>query len=437
MAYHACKSDGRYQRLTGATIPPRRLFMVPLIAAAVLGVKQPAGYAEFEPPGPDTFCAENAQTDIFCQLSQVFSEDVLKLPELGDSFVFISNGHFVMGPDGARLAGDIIGGGNKFSVAIDFSGPHPADPGTVDMLLRENCADPNTWIQFTGVSGELVGLPGSSNVDFVDTKWSITKRANDAQFGEGANTHNASPGLFAKINFELVGNPHNIPDLSVGPFAGEVSITLGYAGVDPEMGYLEPSCFPPAEPDLTGTWTGTIDCVGFDAESAFGATPVERFFSTAVLEIGRSTNLLDLGDQYSVRLTREAGDAQSFCAYAPNNPGSITGGQGVLVEQQRQATRVHFRFEGESLKGRELIADGLHGTQTCKWSFTRTSTTPPTVADACSPDWCFENSLRYQCDDNATCGQGPGCDGSMFTCTCADGYVGEGDSIWTPCVLAP
>ncbi len=68
MVYHACKSDGCYHRLTGATILPRRLFMVPLITAAVLGVSQPVAYAEFDPPGPDTYCADNAVTDWLCHL---------------------------------------------------------------------------------------------------------------------------------------------------------------------------------------------------------------------------------------------------------------------------------------------------------------------------------------------------------------------------------
>ncbi|MCH9002284.1 MAG: hypothetical protein IIC02_06895 [Planctomycetes bacterium] len=268
----------------------------------------------------------------------------------------------------------------------------------------------------------MVGLPGSP---YVDTRYAITKRSTDAQLGVGANTHNVLMGLFAEINFELIDNPHNVPDLPVGPFAGELSAVVETPGVT-ASGDVNQSCFPAAEPELTGTWTGTIDCVGFDAESAFGATPVERFFSAAVLEIGRSTNELDVGDEYSVRLTRETGNAQSFCAYAPNNPGSTTGGQGVLVEPQRQATRVYFKFEGETLKARELIANGLHGTQLCKWSFTRTSTTPPTVADACSPSRCYTTDpLIDRCDDNALCGQGPDTFAGEFTCTCADGYIGQ------------
>ena len=433
------KSDGRYDRLTEATILPRRLFLVPLIAAALLGVKQPAAYAEFDPPGPDVFCADNAATDFMCQVSAMFVNDALQLPEVGGQFQFISNGQFVMGTDGARLTGDITGGGNEFSVAIDFTGPNPADPGTVEFLLRSECfVDHNatiaSWIQFAEISGELVGLPGSL---FADTRYAITKRSTSAQFGEGANTHNLLPGLFAKINFELVENPHNVPGLPVGPFAGDVSVS-----VEPGVLYYAeppvfPACFPPTEPDLAGTWTGTIDCVGFDAESAFGATPVERFFSAAELKIGRSDSLLDVGYQYSVRLTRQAGNAQSFCAYAPNNPGSTTGGQGVLVEPQRQSTRVHFRFEGETLKARELIADGLHGTQLCKWNLTRTSTTPPTVTDACSPVRCYTGSPSNQCDDNALCGQAGSCGFSEYGCTCEDGYVGGGD-VWSGgCTPAP
>ena len=111
MAYHACNSDGRYHGLTRATILPRRLFMVPLIAAAVLVGSQPAAHAEFDPPGPDVWCAEKADTDPFCQLSSVFSDDVYKLPELGGSFVFVSGGQFAIGTDEARLTGDITNGG--------------------------------------------------------------------------------------------------------------------------------------------------------------------------------------------------------------------------------------------------------------------------------------------------------------------------------------
>jgi hypothetical protein len=244
-------------------------------------------------------------------------------------------------------------------------------------------------------------------------------------------------GLFAKINFELVDNPHDVPDMPVGPFAGEVGVNLEPGVLDLTDPPIIPECFPPAEPDLTGTWAGTIDCVGFDAEAGPYATPVERFFSAAELKIGRSASLRDVGDQYSVRLTRETGNAQAFCAYAPNNPGSTTGGQGVLVEPHRQATRVYFRFEGETLKARELIANGLHGTQLCKWNFTRTNTTPPTVADACSPAGCYYETANEQCDDNALCGQGIGCFAKPFVCTCLDGYVGQGDSFWTPCELAP
>ena len=434
MVFDASKSDGRYHGLTRATILPRRLFMVPLIAAAMLGVKQPAANADFDPPGPDVFCARNAITYALCQLSSVSVNEAFVLPELGGSFDFyyvLSNAHFVMGTDGARLTGDIreVAGGNKFSVAIDFTGAHPADPDTVDMLIHPACADPNTWIQFTGITGELVGLPGSP---YVDTRYAITKRSNDAQLGLGANTHNVQMGLFAKINFELIDNPHDVPDLPVGPFAGEVSFIIPDAGLDENGVHL--SCFPPAEPDLTGTWTGTIDCVGFDAESAFGATPVERLFSAAVLKIGRSTNALDVGDQYSVRLTREAGNAQSYCAYAPNNPGSTTGGQGGLVEPYRHATRVYFRFEGETLKARELKVDGLDGTQLCKWNFTRASTTPPTVPDACSPPSCYTNSSINQCGDNAICGQGNE-SGDGHTCTCEAGYYWDdwsGDCIPMP-----
>ena len=431
MVLNASKSDGHYHGLTGATILSRRLFMVALIAAAVLGVKQPAAYADFDPPGSDTFCIQNAFTNGLCQLSPTWVSVAFVLPELAGHFGFVGGGgHFAMGTDGARLTGDIFAGGTQFSAAVDMSGrvAPPTSP-ILDGYIRPECwIDTSSWIGFTEISGELVGLPGSP---FAGATYAITGTS-EAQLGIGANTHNIFMGLFARINFELI-DPGAHPDLPVGPFAGEISVEIREPGVD--LSGVRQECFAPAEPDLTGTWTGTIDCVGFDAEVSPAATPVEDFFSTAVLEIGRSTNELDVGDQYSVRLTRRSGDGQSFCAYAPNNPGSTTGGQGVLVEPQRQATRVHFRFEGETLKARELIADGLHGTQTCKWSFTRASTTPPTVADACSPSWCYTNPSIEQCDDNAVCGQGPSFEDWDYTCTCADGYIGDASEGY--CAPAP
>ena len=100
MILNTCKFDGRYHRLAGATIPLRRLFIVPLLAAAVLGVKQPAAYADFDPRGPDVFCARNALTFALCQISSVSVNEAFVLPELGGSFdLKANNAHFVMCTD--------------------------------------------------------------------------------------------------------------------------------------------------------------------------------------------------------------------------------------------------------------------------------------------------------------------------------------------------
>ena len=435
MAYYACRSDGRYRGLTGATIPPRRLFMVPLIAAAVLGVSQPAANAGTDPPGPDTYCARSAESDA-CDIFRFGSRFSFRLPGIADDLLFFPDGMFVNSPEVSRLTGEIATFGGtpsiRFSVVIDMSNPVSPPPNPVfqnlDFICYFNQGDPSNWTAFTTWSGELVGLPGSI---YDGARYSITPRTSisDIQWGQSASDKNVRLGMAGKFVFVLA-NPAAHPTLPVGPLDGIFNVNTVpsvsfFGGIVP--------CIPPAEPDLTGTWTGTIDCVGFDAEVNLSAEPVETFFSAATLEIGRSTNLLDLGDQYSVRLTRETGNSQAFCAYAPNNPGSTTGGQGVLVEPQRQATRVYFKFEGETLKARELIADGLHGTQLCKWSFTRTSTTPPTVADACSPESCAIGPDL--CDNNAVCGQGPGCGGSSHTCTCSDGFVGTGLSF--QCQVAP
>ena len=434
MAYLTCRSNGSYERLTGATIPPRRLFMVPLIAAAVLGVSQPVANAGTDPPGPDTYCVRAAESDA-CEIFRFGSHFAFRLPGIADDLFFIPDGLFVHSPEESRLTGEITTGGTpsiRFSVVIDMSNPVSPPPNPVaqnlDAVCYFNQGDPSNWTAFTTWSGELVGLPGSI---YDGARYSITPRTSisDIQWGQSASDKNVRLGMAGKFVFALA-NPAAHPTLPVGPLDGIFNVNTVpsvsfFGGIVP--------CIPPAEPDLTGTWTGTIDCVGFDAEVNLSAEPVETFFSAATLEIGRSTNLLDVGDQYSVRLTRETGNSQAFCAYAPNNPGSTTGGQGVLVEPQRQATRVYFKCEGETLKARELIADGLHGTQLCKWSFTRTSTTPPTVADACSPESCAIGPDL--CDNNAVCGQGPGCGGSSHTCTCSDGFVGTGLSF--QCQVAP
>ena len=155
MAYHACNSDGRYHRLMGATIPLRRLFMVPLIAAAVLGVSQPAANAGTDPPGPDTYCARSAESDA-CEIFRFGSEFSFRLPGIADDLLFSPNGTFAHTPEDSRLTGEITTVGTpsiRFSVVIDMSNPVSPPPNPViqnlDPLCYFNQGDPSNWTAFT------------------------------------------------------------------------------------------------------------------------------------------------------------------------------------------------------------------------------------------------------------------------------------------------
>ncbi len=362
-----------------------RLRVVGLLLAGVMWPAAPTARAE------NSFCALNALSGP-CDPSPLGQQSVMNIPGIASDLVISpQNGHprrdvFHEKPIAgtATLTAQVESlfwePGARFAVQLEMSGRVGwGEPGVHgNFLLDPACAlDPGSWNFYSAISGTMVGLPGST---YDTAVYSITLQDGEfVQVGAGANNRNLQPGVYAPIVVEAVG-PLPDPSLPTGPMTGELTIVLA------------DGCYPPLTPDVTGTWTGSIDCAGFALDIDDETPPTEQHFSNVTLKFGSQQAFTG----YTVEITG-GNTINVLCANLSNDPNSTTKGQGTLFNPSYEANplalQVFLKAEvfppnlsGHSgkLRARQIVGNTTEA-QLCKWSFVRVDTADPQIADACTP----------------------------------------------------
>jgi len=170
-----CRQARSRRRRRGAVVSA----LVPVLAAAML-LNTSAARAV------DSFLAASAHTDPACQISQVNSNDIFKLPTLGGSYAFTTAGTFTEGltVGKARLLGTIISVLTPVEFAVDLvveGRLNPLDDGydatCRALFLRSVCPGVTTagWHVYTALSGTLTGLTGAiDGVDVADAVYTLS-----------------------------------------------------------------------------------------------------------------------------------------------------------------------------------------------------------------------------------------------------------------------
>lgn len=422
---------------------PRRFFIAALLAvAAVMGADRHAAYAV------DPFCAKGSVSD-GCDNLRLGTEFAFSLPGIADDLRFDTSATQVLfveklGSGTAKLTGILVAfvgfpavpTGLRFEVEINMSGrvesvPLPFQP--LDSFCYTGQGDPVNWHGYTSFVGELRGLPGEI---YDGAVYELTRRNRDVQVGFAA-ANNEREGAFAELTFELI-VPNGNDDIPVAPLDGIMVLELVSAFGVP----FRPECLPPPTgPNLTGTWQGTIDCVGYDSVAGDEeAVAADQSFPNAILKLKRDP--LGLFNHYSVLLENgppgsstvppgagaegtPCGSTCAFCANMPNDPGSTDSGQGLLTDPRSHAGEVFLKYRGEEITGRQILDPtrlppapyrGLGGVKLCKWRFMRTATSQPAIANVCPSNEigdCFE-TLCVGGGTLLTCGIGPFMGGKCF-----------------------
>ncbi len=355
-----------------------RVVMGILVAGTVWGYA-PAARAEAV-----FWCADSARTAPFCNPNPGPVVYTIAIPGLVD-FLRVENGppgNFVerLGAGTAHFTGKVHKWDDtdiEFDVDMIFSGrldsgdegyPPPGSP--VVLLEPIFCPfDTSTWHYYTALTGTLTGQPGSI---YDGAVYSVTLGPNAAQLGNGANNTQGGHGLWSTIIVEAIGELPD-PSLPTGPLEGIIALRL-----------LE-GCFPPPVVDLTGTWTGSIECAGYDFD--FDAVPQEQFSTDVVLKLGNQSDF----SQYSAELTENA-TVETFCGQITHNLGSESSGQGGLTSSTGTVPPVFLKVadvdrEASPAPTGQLRARQIHvtpqGSMLCKWSLTLTDTADPQIANTC------------------------------------------------------
>lgn len=352
-----------------------RLVMAVLTAGALWGYV-PTARAE-----GDFWCAEDALAS-GCTIDGLVTH-VIRIPGLVDFLTFETQGNLVERTTfgTAHFTGVVdkrTDTNVEFDVDMTFSGRlNPGDggfppPGSPVTLMPLFCpVDAFAWHYYTALTGTLTGRPGSI---YDGAVYSVTLGPNAAQVGEGANNRNLKNGLWAPIIVEAIGELPNL-SLPTGPLDGIVNITMRFV------------CHPPPIIDVTGTWTGSIECAGFDFD--VDAVPQEQISTDVVLKFGNQSDF----SQYSAELT-ENSTVETFCARVSNDRESTQSGQGGLTSSTGTAPPVFLKVadvdrEASPAPTGQLRARQIRvtpqGSMLCKWSFTLTDTADPQIADSCTP----------------------------------------------------
>ena len=352
--------------------------MVILAAASVWGYT-PAARAEGE-----FSCATDAASQALCDPTPGAVPYSFNLPEIGGLLLFETPGSFVERPGlgTANLTGVVKSWNDptiEYDVELTFSGRlNPGDvgsppPGSPVIKLTTNFCpfSPENWHYYTSLTGTLTGRTGSP---FDGAVYSITLRTAAAQVGEGANNRNLLNGLWADLLFEVSGTLPD-PNLPIGPFEGGMNLAFATG------------CSLPPVVDVTGTWSGTIECAGFGVD--IEAVAQEQLSTGVVLKFGNQSGF----SQYSVELT-ENSTVDTFCGQITNNRDSDSTAQGGLVDVYGVASAVFAKFAEVDLtaspnptgtmRARQIRVTP-EGAMLCKWSFTLTNAADPTITDNCTP----------------------------------------------------
>ena len=353
----------------------RRVAMGIVVAGALWGCVPTAR------AGGDFWCAENALAS-GCTVDGLDTH-VIRIPGLVDLLTFETQGSLIERTTAgtAHFTGVVdkrTDTNIEFDVDMTFSGrlnqgdggfPPPGSPVT---LMPVFCPiDLSTWHYYTALTGTLTGRPGSI---YDGAVYSVTLGPNAAQVGIGANNRNHLNGLWAPIIVEAIGDLPD-PSLPTGPFEGIVNIMMRFV------------CHPPPVVDLTGTWTGSIECAGYNLDVE--AVRQEQFSTDVVLKLGNQSDF----SQYSAELTDNA-TVETFCGQITHNLGSESSGQGGLTSSTGTVPPVFLKFadvdrEASPAPTGQLRARQIHvtpqGSMLCKWSLTLTDTADPQIADSCTP----------------------------------------------------
>ena len=268
----------------------------------------------------------------------------------------------------------------QFDVDLTFSGRLDSGdegfppPGSPILDMQPFCTaviDTEAWHYYTALTGTMTGRSGSIYSGLV---FSVTLEATAAQLGWSANNRAQLDGLLAAVLVELVSDP---PDESFPDWPMIARITL----------QTTPGCIPPPVVDVTGTWTGTIECAGFDLD--VDAVAQEKISTDVVLKFGNRSDF----SQYSAQLT-ENSTVETFCGRVSNDRENTQTGQGGLISSTGTAAPAFLKVAdvdreaspdptGE-LRARQVVVTP-EGAMLCKWSLTLTDTADPQIADSCTP----------------------------------------------------
>lgn len=357
----------------------RRVAMGIVVAGALWGyVPTARAQAVFSCPG-------NANSSICDASDPTPAAHAIAIPGIVDFLRFEPGtfGSFVerLGAGTAHFTGKVDKTGDtdiEFDVDMTFSGRlNPGDEGyppagSPVLLMQPFCLpDTSTWHYYTALTGTLTGRPGSI---YDGAVYSVTLGPNAAQVGPSANNKNQNNGLWAPIIVEAIGELPD-PSLPTGPSEGIINL------------WFQGSCFPPPVVDVTGTWTGSIECAGFDFD--FDAVPHEQFSTDVVLKFGNRSDF----SQYSAELTENA-TVETFCGQITHNLGSESRGQGGLTSSTGTVPPGFLKVadvdrDASPAPTGQLRARQIHvtpqGSMLCKWSLTLTDTADPQIADSCTP----------------------------------------------------
>ena len=354
----------------------RYRMVMAVLTASIAWAYAPAARAE-----GNFWCAENGLVSA-CNLDGT-PTNVISIPGLVDFLTFETQGNLVERTTAgtAHFTGVVHKSNDtnvEFDVDMTFSGRlNPSDDGfppagSPVLLLQVYCpVDASTWHYYTALTGTLTGRPGSI---YDGAVYSVTLGSIAAQVGEGANNRSQKNGLWAPIIVEAIGELPD-PNLPTGPFEGSVNIMNRFL------------CYPPPIIDLTGTWTGSIECAGYDFDVE--AVPQEQLSTDVVLKLGNRSDY----SLYSAEVTENA-TVETFCAKISNDLEKTQSGQGRLLSSTGTAQPIFLKVAGVdrdaspnptgTLRARQIRITP-EGTLLCKWSLTLTDTADPQIVDSCTP----------------------------------------------------